>query len=1213
MYKTFTIEQSYRDDSALRNNVPFRQRYKNLTFEAIGAPRPKHFEGKSPKVTVITVTYNAEDKIENAIESVRRQTYQNIEYIIVDGNSTDGTVKKIKKHSDVVDFLLSEPDLGIYDAMNKGIVRASGEYIVILNSDDELFSTFVEKSIEHLLSTNAHISYCNYKTETKQCKCPDIDVGLLLTQLDIKHNTFLIHASCFDKVGLFDTALQVVSDAKWNRLAYLSGMSFVKIEEELVFYSTEGKSSAQTPEMKEIIINESAGLLREVFHFLDLSEARAVYTSNFNNHSLQSICNMIDKYGAGNPLFVAALKSFILFNFERKISYAVKSSNLDKVVSSINLCKKLGLNLNHCVKHNDDWLNDLLQQIAKLKEELSINKQQPVLHFARRYSAPSEPFIHNFLVEVNTRKKGQLHVMLCDERILPDERPYKWTLCIPWNDINTKLRQYLYDLLWEIIEPDYIVAHFALNGYWLYERISEKVASVPMILICHGIDVFSIELGSTYYSFIHEYAIVNPSVCFTAVSEYLENELLVRGIPEEKIFNLHNTIPDSFFRNRKTDDYFSNNRPLRILCVGRLIKWKGHDTLLCALKCLLDSETLNDGFELEIVYGGWQDEIANLKHLCEQLMLTEFVRFVEFIDFQANPEYYSKFDLFVLPSKLSDETPPKTETFGVALLEAIAAGLTIITTDAGGLPEVVGHAGAEQAMIVKGDCVESLTNALKTVILNHSAAFKNNELYAKNRLASFSEDARIKKWDKVVEYVTKQRRTVYHFCALVKGGAANSTINFHKALLRAGINSILVTRSCERKRAAKFLPNIKFLDPQMSFDFEQAQSGNKIKFKHTIFSIDDEVLTNDYLKNVVKDADIINLTWHARFLSSSNIAMLTNLGIPVYLTIRDMHPLTGGCHYFHSCTGWQRNCETCPQIENNSDKFPQLVFNNKLTNWNMENVTVICISEHTAKIVSQSPLLSKAARTVVVHNICDNRNFKILNKNSVRQQFNISTRDYVIGYLPSFNSEVKGHDLFVDAMERYSNTPPIRNTTILTAGAALLDNLPFPKVNLGQIDDLLLLNQFYSACDVIVVPSREETFSNTVVEALSCGVPVVGFRTGIMEELAQYPILGTFVKIGDIESMVLGLRRWAATVGSDEEKRKNVISKMFDEEELVNRFLSLDDQGSERPNGVDKVNAESIAKQLSTRISARKAQGALVRLSELNQKYLALRRETSRG
>ena len=90
------------------------------------------------KITFITVCYNAIDTLEKTILSIINQTYPNIEYIIIDGASTDGTVDIIKKYEHKLSYWISEPDKGIYDAMNKGLKRATGDYINFMNADDIL-------------------------------------------------------------------------------------------------------------------------------------------------------------------------------------------------------------------------------------------------------------------------------------------------------------------------------------------------------------------------------------------------------------------------------------------------------------------------------------------------------------------------------------------------------------------------------------------------------------------------------------------------------------------------------------------------------------------------------------------------------------------------------------------------------------------------------------------------------------------------------------------------------------------------------------------------------------------------------------------------------------------------------------------------------------------------------------------------------------------
>ena len=100
-----------------------------------------------PKISIITITYNAEKVLAPTIESIIKQTYPNIEYIIIDGGSTDGTLAIVEKYRTKIDYLSSGPDKGLYDAMNKGIEASTGEYIWFMNAGDEIYESHTTANI----------------------------------------------------------------------------------------------------------------------------------------------------------------------------------------------------------------------------------------------------------------------------------------------------------------------------------------------------------------------------------------------------------------------------------------------------------------------------------------------------------------------------------------------------------------------------------------------------------------------------------------------------------------------------------------------------------------------------------------------------------------------------------------------------------------------------------------------------------------------------------------------------------------------------------------------------------------------------------------------------------------------------------------------------------------------------------------------------------
>jgi len=106
------------------------------------------------KISIITVSYNSAKTIEETLKSVQNQSYKNIEYIVIDGGSKDSTTSIIRKYKDIISYFTSEPDKGLYDAINKGIKKATGDYIGIINSDDVFYENQTIQKIADYFSKN---------------------------------------------------------------------------------------------------------------------------------------------------------------------------------------------------------------------------------------------------------------------------------------------------------------------------------------------------------------------------------------------------------------------------------------------------------------------------------------------------------------------------------------------------------------------------------------------------------------------------------------------------------------------------------------------------------------------------------------------------------------------------------------------------------------------------------------------------------------------------------------------------------------------------------------------------------------------------------------------------------------------------------------------------------------------------------------------------
>jgi len=172
-------------------------------------------------VSIITVVFNGAKTIGNTIESVMSQTYDNLEHIIIDGGSTDGTIEIIKKYEKYIAKWISEKDKGIYDAMNKGIKLASGGIIGILNSDDFYASeNIIEKIVETFNQTNTDavygdLEYVDFKDTSKiirYWKSSEFKPGSFKKGWHPPHPSLYIKKEIYEKYGNFDTNMKVSAD-----------------------------------------------------------------------------------------------------------------------------------------------------------------------------------------------------------------------------------------------------------------------------------------------------------------------------------------------------------------------------------------------------------------------------------------------------------------------------------------------------------------------------------------------------------------------------------------------------------------------------------------------------------------------------------------------------------------------------------------------------------------------------------------------------------------------------------------------------------------------------------------------------------------------------------------------------------------------------------------------------------------------------------------
>jgi len=182
--------------------------------------------GPAPTISIVTICFNSEEYIRDTLESVRQQTQKPHELILIDGASTDRTNEIIRQFGDIVSLHLSEPDDGIADAMNKGLQRATGDYVMFLHSDDFLVNNTVLEDIGKHLEAECDINAFDmiFRKEggDRRLKPRRLDWRTRF-KTPYLHPATLCHRRLFEAIGTFDTGFRIAMDYDFFLRAYMNG------------------------------------------------------------------------------------------------------------------------------------------------------------------------------------------------------------------------------------------------------------------------------------------------------------------------------------------------------------------------------------------------------------------------------------------------------------------------------------------------------------------------------------------------------------------------------------------------------------------------------------------------------------------------------------------------------------------------------------------------------------------------------------------------------------------------------------------------------------------------------------------------------------------------------------------------------------------------------------------------------------------------------
>ncbi|MCP4690719.1 MAG: tetratricopeptide repeat protein, partial [Desulfobacterales bacterium] len=419
---------------------------------------------------------------------------------------------------------------------------------------------------------------------------------------------------------------------------------------------------------------------------------------------------------------------------------------------------------------------------------------------------------------------------------------------------------------------------------------------------------------------------------------------------------------------------------------------------------------------------------------------------------------------------------------------------------------------------------------------------------------------------------------IAHLCMQDFGGAGNAAYRLHKGLRVIGARSnMIVLNKMTGDPTVKVLPDkyekdvVGCLDvPRYNSPVWNKQNGRWIKLmsQHPARPAGLEMFT-DAISDVrlgrvreVRDADIINLHWVAGTVDWPDAP--SGVGDkPVVWTLHDMNAFTGGCHYAGECEKYKERCGACPQLGSTVENdLSRREWERKREAYGKLNIHVVSPSRWLGRCASESALLSRFPVHVIPYGFPLD-SFRPREKAVVRKALKIPDNVKIILFgAQSVLNERKGFKYLLEAL----NKIPLKtegDVAILTFGHFPKDiEIPskYSMINLGPIAGEEQLSMVYSAADVYVIPTLEDNLPNTVVEAMACGAPVVGFDIGGMPDMIRHKKTGYLAGPRDIQGLIDGIDWVLSSAAAGEDFRTACrirAEKEYDLEMQANAYGAL--------------------------------------------------------
>lgn len=318
------------------------------------------------------------------------------------------------------------------------------------------------------------------------------------------------------------------------------------------------------------------------------------------------------------------------------------------------------------------------------------------------------------------------------------------------------------------------------------------------------------------------------------------------------------------------------------------------------------------------------------------------------------------------------------------------------------------------------------------------------------------------------------------------------------------------------------------------------------------------------MNSTIVSKGIVHLHWIAYMTDFKSFFQSIPDSSPIVWTLHDMNPITGGCHYSGGCDKFESGCGNCPQVvAPNSFDVSRSGFRYKQSALKNKDLTVVAPSQWLLTL-AQNSLMFPAGTTF--HHIklgFDLQQLLPMNKREARAKLGIDVDAPLIGFgAESINNRRKGFDLLLSALSELEQRQKFECAVF--GSGDLQSELGLTKIHsLGFLNDAEKLRQFYSACDLVVVPSREDNQPQIGLEAMACGTPVVGFDVGGVSEYVNAGVTGRLARPNDVGDLATQIEKLIV----DETGRTNMsdrcrqlMQREFDITKQAEKYIHLYDQ-----------------------------------------------------